>query len=56
MTSSGGSRSGDVSMTSSGGSRLDDVNMTPLGDVAAYERSTGMMRWQTDGAGGRQGR
>ena len=40
----------DVSMTSSGGSGSDDVSMTSSGDVAAYEWSTGAVRWQTGGA------
>ena len=39
----------DVSMTSPGGSGLDDVSMTSSGDVAAYDRSTGAVRWRTGG-------
>ena len=42
--------SDDVSMTSSGGSGSVDVSMTSSGDVAAYEWSTGVVRWQTGGA------
>ena len=37
-------------MTSSGGSGSDDVSMTSSSDVADYEWSTGVVRWQTGGA------
>lgn len=39
----------DVSMTSPGGSRLDDVSMMSSGDVAAYDRSMGAVRWRIGG-------
>lgn len=45
-------------MTSVGGSGLDDVSMTSSGEMAAYDRSTGAVRWRTGGpvVGGARGR